>query len=345
MISLLVINYRSARLAADAIRTARSSTSQQLEAVVVDNSCDAAEAESLRKVADTVVVAPENLGYAGGINLGRRSCRGDILIVANPDVEFGLRAIDELARQIDRGAAVAGPALFWDDDYSWRLPPADLYTGIQKLDEAIASRFVAWARWRDRRRIQSRLHFWSLILPENVPAISGAVMAIRASVFDSLKGFDERFALYFEENDFLRRVAARGGSIHYVPAARCRHIYNQSAGQDAARSAERFAESERRYLEKWNGRLVARVLKKLEEGRPDQPAERIDGRIEVPRGDFVVEASPLSTFTTAAGYFPTSRSVDVPAEAWSTYRADRLYLRLVDRASARVLSTFVRYRS
>src|SRR3954468_14220686 len=105
-ISLLVINYRSAHLAPGAIRTARASSSVPLQVIVVDNSCQSEEAESLRPIADVMIAAPRNLGYAGGINAGRRACDGDVIVVSNPDVRFGDHAIDRL---VDTDAAVAGP--------------------------------------------------------------------------------------------------------------------------------------------------------------------------------------------------------------------------------------------
>ena len=111
-VSLLVINYRSSALAADAIATARAASSMPLQVIVVDNSVDPAEADALRGSADKVVVSPRNAGYAAGINAGRKFCDGDVIVVSNPDVRFGENAIDQL---VDANAAVAGPALFWDD--------------------------------------------------------------------------------------------------------------------------------------------------------------------------------------------------------------------------------------
>jgi hypothetical protein len=122
-ISLLVINYRSAHLAAEAIRTARGASSRPLQVVVIDNSSEPAEADALRELADVMVAAPRNLGYAGGINAGRRYCDGEVIVASNPDIRFGERAIDHL---VDVDAAVAGPALFWDDAHQWILPPAEL---------------------------------------------------------------------------------------------------------------------------------------------------------------------------------------------------------------------------
>lgn len=338
MISLLIVNYRSAALAANAIRSARAASSRPLEVVVVDNSLDPREAEALRRPADVVIASTSNRGYAGGINDGRRACSGEILIVSNPDVVYHDHAIDRLTEALQDDAAVAGPAFFWDEKLTWRLPPADLYTGLEKLDEVLASRSRAWFEQRDQRRIRARIAFWSLEKTTPVRALSGAVMAIRASDFDRVHGFDERFALYFEENDFLRRIAALRRRIVYVPSAKCRHLYNQSAGQEAEQASMRFAESELKYLEKWNGPFAARFLKKIE--RPLPPftlAER-----GVAPGPIVLEASPLPSFSTAAGSF---YDTGIPDEVWASYKAAVLYLRTIDRTSGRVVATDTRYRT
>jgi len=327
-ISLLVINYRSANLAAGAIRTARESSSAPLQVVVVDNSCQAEEAESLRPIADVVIAAPRNLGYAGGINAGRRACDGDVIVVSNPDVRFGDHAIDRL---VDTDAAVAGPALFWDDAYRWILPPAELQTRSEVVGRVIASRSRAWARRRDRRRFLARVAFWSLDRPSSVRALSGAVMAIRASAFDAAGGFDERFPLYFEENDFLRRVR---GEVVYVPAARCHHLYNQSAA-GSEEAAALYAKSELLYLRTWGGAFAKRFEKRMSDTPVRPSGERGD--------DVVIEASPLANFETAAGHFGDDVT-GVSDDIWNAYRGDALYLRAVDRRTGRVLRSWAKAR-
>jgi N-acetylglucosaminyl-diphospho-decaprenol L-rhamnosyltransferase len=328
-ISLLVVNYRSASLAADAIRTARASSSVPLQVVVVDNSCEPAEADALRDIADVVIAAPRNLGYAGGINEGRRACDGKVIIVSNPDVRFDEGAIDRLAGV---GAAVAGPALFWDEAHRWMLPPADLQTRSEVIGRVFANRSRAFARRRDRRRFVERVAFWSLDLPTRVRALSGAVMAIQADAFDAAGGFDERFALYFEENDFLRRVR---GEIVYVPGACCRHLYNQSAA-GSEEAAALYAQSELLYLRKWGGAFAKRFERKTETTFRSETAATV-------RGNIVIEASPLASFETAAGHFGND-TADVPDDIWSAYRGDVLYLRAVDRSTGRVLRSWAKAR-
>jgi GT2 family glycosyltransferase len=306
--ALIVVNYRSAALALEAIRTARAASSEPLQVVVVDNSGDGVFDEA----ADVVLTPPRNLGYAAAINLGRKSCDAEVLIVSNPDVLFAAEAIDRLSDALDERTAVAGPALFWDDAHEWLLPPADLLTARVKLDEALATRSRAWARWRDRRRFARRVAFWSLRETTAVPAISGAVMAIRARDFDEAGGFDERFFLYFEEIDFARRMRKR---IVYVPAAKCRHIYNQSGG------SSHYAASEREYLRKWGGWWVYRVAQAFQPV-PVSPSSSID----LDDLNVVVEASPLPDFSTAAGHFPKQPHVQLPAEVVASLHGP-VYLR------------------
>lgn len=340
MISLLVVNYRSAELATEAMRTARAATASPLQIVVVDNSGDAREAETLRPHADVLIVSATNRGYAGAINDGRRAYTGGVIIACNPDVKFGARSIDKLNAALeDQDVAVAGPALFWDDGFTWMLPPSELQTAGEKLGQVLASRSRAYAEARDRARIRKRMAFWSRTNTHDVESISGAVMAIRAQVFDDVGGFDERFALYFEENDFLRRVTERRKRAVVVPSARCRHIYNQSAAQ-SERAAALYAESEMKYLAKWNGPFVARTLKRLERERAIEEPPRLDGPIPITIENPLIEASPLRTFETAAG-----GSDDLPPETWLSYRGTVLYLRVIDRATARVVATYARYKS
>ena len=328
-ISLLVINYRSAGLAAEAIRSARLASSRPLQVVVVDNSVDPTEAESLRNVADVLIAAPRNLGYAGGINAGRPACDGDVIVVSNPDVRFGENAIDRL---VDADAAVAGPALYWDDSYEWMLPPAELHTRGEVIDRVVASRSQVWARRRDRRRFRARVAFWSLRQTTRVHALSGAVMAIRASALDAAGGFDERFPLYFEENDFLRRVR---GDVVYVPAAMCRHLYNQSAGA-SAEAASLYAASETAYLRKWGGAWA----KRFERTSSTILGSQHSGETAA---DVVIEASPLPDFETAAGHFGDDAD-DIPNEIWNSYRGDVLFMRAVDRGRGRVLRSWSKAR-
>jgi hypothetical protein len=203
----------------------------------------------------------------------------------------------------------------------------------------MASRSVPGALHRSKRRFLERVAFWRATSPLRVGAVSGAVMAIDRDAWRRAGKFDERYRLYYEEIDFMRALAREGLELRYVPSARCRHIYDQSAaGGDEHRG--KFGESEMLYLEKWHGPAV-RLLRLLEFGsvltpRPSVlllPSEAIP--VPAPAGNFVVEASPLESFDTAAGHFPEDGEPRVPGEVWESFRGETLFVRVVEAQTGR----------
>jgi len=343
--SLLLVNYRSAALTAAAVRSARHASSELLQVVVVDNTVDPEELALLRTIdCDVVLSAPHNLGYAGGINFGIPACRHDTIIISNPDVVFSTGSIDLLVDQVRQGAAMSGPAFFWDNHQRWLLPPADVPSLTEKADQILSTRFGFWREQRGKRRIRRRLRFWRLSQPTVVPAVSGAVMCTTREWVRTAGGFDERYMLYFEEIDFMTRLRLKGGRIVYEPRAHCRHLYNQSAGlTDDAR--ERFLQSENLYYEKWVGSTAVGLMNSLG-GSPTEPVsgfeELSDLLLPAPEGSsFVVEASPLPSFDSAAGFFPKEEEVRFPSSIWEVYRGQRLFLRVVRTADSQVLGRYV----
>lgn len=344
--SLLIVNYRSAALTADAIESAVKTSTAPLQVVVVDNSCDPEETERLAGLpVDELIVAGSNGGYAGGINLGIERCRGEYVLISNPDVQFRPEAIDRLIATVRAGAAMAGPKFVWDDEGKWILPPASAPTLVDKLSEIAGHYSSRHARKRSDDLLKERIRFWMLQETSVTSAISGAVMCMRTVDVRRFGGFDESFRLYFEEIDFMRRLQRSGRRIEYVPEAECRHLYNQSAGL-LDHSPARYHASELRYFEKWSGMMAVRIMGLAGRG----PAEPFEGEpipegnvisLELPPEEVVVEASPLPSFDSAAGYFPTASMIVMPSEILSSYRHENLYLRVVRRDTRETVNSWV----
>jgi GT2 family glycosyltransferase len=344
--ALIVVNYFSAALAARAIASARRASSAPLHVIVVDNSVDLDERLALESAgADELICSERNVGYGTAVNAGLGRCRAEHVVVANPDVVFRPGAIDGLLGELREGVGVTGPRFSWDEGGEWLLPPADFETAPRRVGAIAASRVRLVRRMRERRRIESRLRFWASDRPAEAEALSGAVMAFEASVLRRIGAFDERFHLYFEEIDLVRRLRRAGLAAVHVPAAVCRHIYNQSAGRsDEANSA--WVRSERLYHEKWSGCLFARRV--LPAGRviPPQtpgplPWDGGEPFLEEDPAAVFLEASPLANFDSAAGFFPRAKRVLFPEEIAASYLGQELNLRVV---RARDLKTLRVYR-
>ncbi len=333
MISLVIVNYRSASLAIEAIRTARRSTGRPLEIIAVDNSESAEEAESLRPHVDRLLRPERNLGYGAAINLALAAVTGDIVIVSNPDVVFDLDAIELLCSEIESGAGVAGPGFFWDEGFEWRMPPADVHSSLEKLDAAVATRLEWWQRHRDCRRLVERIAFWRRTEPHDIATLSGAVLAFPAKLLQH-EPFDERYFLYFEETDLLRRLRRRGHRIRHVPAARCRHLFNQSVGASAL-ATEAYSRSEALYHEKWSSWAMRGLANAIATG-PGITTVRTADHIDAPSHGMLAEISPLADFSTAAGAFVNAGRVTIPNDILDSLRQMQLFLRLVEPSNLRI---------
>ncbi len=199
------------------------------EIVVVDHSEDPAEARRLRALGAGRVVTESNTGYGAGLNRGVRESSGEILVLANPDVQFAPGAIERLAELATRpGAGAAGPLLLWTRERPWQLPHSAEYTWFR---EWVASALPRLAR---RLALGELDRVWKAGGPVHVPVIGGAVLVTTRARFEASRGFDERFFLFFEENDWCRRLRAAGSKLLVDPEAVVYHDWGHAIGESAA---------------------------------------------------------------------------------------------------------------
>lgn len=85
---------------------------------------------------------------------------------------------------------------------------------------------------------------------QEVNFASGCFLFLRRVDFLAVSGFDTRFFMYFEDNDFCQKLRFKGKKIIYYPDAEIIHFY----GKEAHRSKKLFfifLSSMRKYFNKW----------------------------------------------------------------------------------------------
>ena len=340
--TLLLVNYRSAHLVASAIASARAATAGTLQVVVVDNSVSHDEEERLRQLPiDRLIVSGTNLGYGAGVNAALGACAGERIIVSNPDVVFAERSLDLLLEPLeDQRVALAGPAFFWDEQFAWHLPPPEAMTFREQLSRNLSSRFDSIRAARQKHLLDRRIDLWRAKETRPARVLSGAVMAFRATELRRYE-FDERYPLYFEEVDLMRRLRRAGHQIMYVPAARVHHAWAQSSALNANAGAL-FDVSKRRYQQKWFGRIGDLLLQRTAPGAPSgcDGTELDRPHVEVPEGDFLVELGDGREFTMAAGRFSSGGRVELPLDAMRRSPLDHFCCRIVDLATRTTVASW-----
>ena len=263
-LAIVLVHYQTPDLAAECVAALRADRpGSEAGIVLVDNGSDAEGRERLRGLSIDIVEPGENLGFARGVNLGiERSLEAgsaDAIVILNPDVFVRPGCLSALLAELDRGAAAAGPTFFWDRGERLRLPPTERRTRRDELRAAAAHRGGTRAdRARGTWRRHAREH-WQAVGPFATPWLSGGLLAIRREAWESVGPFDPEYRLYFEETDWLMRLAARGLESRLVPTARAVHLYAQSSLREPAPQAW-FEESAERFRRRWYGVGFSRLL-------------------------------------------------------------------------------------
>jgi N-acetylglucosaminyl-diphospho-decaprenol L-rhamnosyltransferase len=272
-LSVLIVTYNSKRLIGALLDQLQPQLAALMaEVVVVDNASHDGTADELaaRYPWVRLVRSEHNLGFAAGNNLGARHARGETLLLLNPDalpepgaVEAGLQLMNQSPQ-----VGMSGGRLL-DTDGSTQ-PSARMFpTLFQELVvlSGMAARFPRSKLWGHFDRTWADPGEAAV-----VDWVPGAFAFIRASTFAQLKGFDERFFLYYEEVDLCRRLQAAGLQVHYWPQLRVQHIGGESAktvtGQKVSKAGSQLTLWRVRagllYYRKHHGLAVAWAVNRLE---------------------------------------------------------------------------------
>jgi len=233
-VSVIVVNYQGAEHTIACLRAVRAELdypADRLQLVCVDNgSGDGSLATLKAAVSDvTYVDAGANLGFAGGVNLGARHATGEVLALLNNDArphrDWARAAIRQL-RADPTIAAVASRVLDWDGGNIDFVDGGLTWFGMGYKQHA-GRPLAELGASGDHDR------------PRDVLFGTGSAMFVRADVFRSLGGFDERFFMFYEDVDLGWRLNLRGWRVRYEPASLAYHRHHASMsevdGKDNAR--------------------------------------------------------------------------------------------------------------
>lgn len=229
------------------------------EVIVVDNNAQARLKPVLKKKFPTVryVNSGANIGFGPANNVGAKAARGKYFFFLNPDTEMVSGAIEALADFLDENprVGVVAPTLF--DREGQRYP--DQGTGQLNPLTGLASHSILHTLWPNNPiATQYFGRGRDLTQPQQVAVVPGTALMVRRSVYEKVGGFDERFFIYFEENDLCRRIAQAGWQMWIIPTAQIRHIWH--AATTAAKYNRIFRESRFKYFEKYYGVVVALLV-------------------------------------------------------------------------------------
>jgi N-acetylglucosaminyl-diphospho-decaprenol L-rhamnosyltransferase len=195
------------------------------ELIVVDNKPGDGSVAVVEELAPAArIVRPgDNTGFAGGCNAGAEVAAGDLLVILNPDA----------VPQPGFGEAIRRP---WLEDRGWGAWQALVADGtgerINSAGNPIHFTGIVWAGGHGRPIAEAPA-------TGEVPAASGACLAIPLNRWREVGGFPEEFFMYHEDVDLSVRLRAAGAAVGIEPGAVVAHDYEFGASEDKWRWLER----------------------------------------------------------------------------------------------------------
>jgi GT2 family glycosyltransferase len=226
--SIIVPTWNGIEYIEDCLDSLLAQDYPEFEVIVVDNASSDGTPEWVAEHFPmvTLIRNGQNLGFAGGVNVGLHAARGDVLILFNQDAAaepgwlcaliFGLLAAPDIG--------VVGCKIYhWDGKTIW-------HAGVE-YDPGRGATYLRGYGEPDRKQYDQ---------PADMSSVVGAVMAFKREVLDVVGGFDEDFFFNLEDTDFCWRVRQSGFRVVYVPGATVRHHGGASLGHGSTQALRAY---------------------------------------------------------------------------------------------------------
>lgn len=221
-LSLITVNFNGVRDTLEMIDSVKTNlTSIRYEIIVVDNGSRINEAKTIsEKFPDIVVLrSDDNLGFAGGNNLGINVATGRYVMLINNDTLVPDDSLSSLVLYMDshpNAGAVSPKIVFFKPENTVQFAG---YTELSNI--TLRNNLIGFGE-QDRGQYSD---------VKETPYCHGAAMVLRKDVLDKVGLMPEIFFLYYEEIDWCTKISRAGFKQYFYPNSVIIHKESSSTGQ------------------------------------------------------------------------------------------------------------------
>ena len=222
-LSLITVNYNGLKDTCDLIDSIPFN--DDMEVIVIDNASQQDEATAIQQKYPQVRVirSENNLGFAGGNNLGIQAAHGKYIFLLNDDTILkpqtsGIRHLIDRLESSPKIGVVCPKICF-----AWGNNPIQFagYTPLSKI--TVRNKSIGYGE-EDHGQYDTA---------HPTPYAHGAAMLIKREALEKVGLMPECYFLYYEEIDWSMMFTRAGYQIWYEPACTIYHKESQSTGQNS----------------------------------------------------------------------------------------------------------------
>lgn len=224
IISIITINYNGVKDTCELMDTLPLDDAS-IEVIVVDNASTQDEATEIEKRYQQVKVikSDENLGFAGGNNLGIQAAKGKYLFFINNDTILRPQTSDLrlLIARLESSPKIGmvSPKI----RFTWGKQPIQYagYTPLSKI--TLRNKSIGFGEE----------DYGQYNIAHSTPYAHGAAMMVKREIIEKVGIMPECYFLYYEELDWSMMIRRAGYEIWYEPACTVFHKESQTTGQQS----------------------------------------------------------------------------------------------------------------
>jgi len=220
-VSIITVNFNQPKVTEELLQTIPASY-KNLEIIVVDNGSKVISINNWQANYPHVkyIRSEENLGFAGGNNLGIKEATGDYLFLVNNDTEFTAELVEKLVAVMDSNPKIGmiSPMIKYYTD-------KDLiqYAGYTQMNYYTGRNSCIGLREKDTKQYNN--------ITAPTAYCHGAAMMIRKEAIEKAGLMSENFFLYYEEVDWCEHIKRAGYEAWVCTEALIYHKESVSVGK------------------------------------------------------------------------------------------------------------------
>jgi hypothetical protein len=265
-LSICIVSFNTRAILEETLRAARAAISGlTAEVIVVDNgSSDGSARWVSREAPEARLIAnAENRFFSAAVNQSLEVAVGRAVLWLNSDVKLPPNCLAPLVAYLEAHAGVGAITVGMGDPDGRLQRTCARFSSYPYL--LLENTWLGRLRPRRLRKLRRATRYadWDRTTPRAVEVLPGSFLLARRDTLHTVGPLDERFRLYFSDDDWCLRLHHAGLQAMFLPVAGVIHREGASARHLARQARRIYYQDLIAYTGKYFGRWPARWLRLL----------------------------------------------------------------------------------